>query len=125
MQSEFACHIGLNGKYFCRICYVCNPTAEGETLNNLVPNNSVKGNSATEITDDEGNRSEANEGSVDQQLVDAENHPRNSEAARGTRKKSQGKKGKNVRKKKAEETLAQIVSRAQDFLTVRLSLTPT
>lgn len=22
MQSEFCCHIGLNGKYFCRICFV-------------------------------------------------------------------------------------------------------
>lgn len=22
MQSEFACHIGLRGKYFCRICWV-------------------------------------------------------------------------------------------------------
>lgn len=22
MQSEFACHIGLKGKYFCRICEV-------------------------------------------------------------------------------------------------------
>ena len=33
MQSEFACHIGLRGKYFCRICRVKGRDAQDEVDN--------------------------------------------------------------------------------------------
>lgn len=29
MQSEFACHIGLRGKFFCRVCHVIGKDAKG------------------------------------------------------------------------------------------------
>lgn len=33
MQSEFACHIGLRGKYFCRICHVKGRDVQDEAVN--------------------------------------------------------------------------------------------
>lgn len=32
MQSEFACHIGLKGKFFCRACWVKGSDVQGEGL---------------------------------------------------------------------------------------------
>jgi len=69
MQAEFACHIGMRGKYFCRSCWVKGSDAMDQ--DNTAPNQSAR----TQHHDGEGSDSER-EGSVasDAGSVRAEGH---------------------------------------------------
>jgi hypothetical protein len=58
MQSEFACHIGLKGKFFCRACWVKGSDAQAEVVQDILrdPNASDIGSKRS------GNESLASDG---------------------------------------------------------------
>ena len=114
MQSEFACHVGLGEKYFCRICYTCNPTIEEENSGPV----DCTANSDTELN------SSASDAITDNELgrgAGARGASRQTSAAKGARVKNK----KKASKKKKPESLAQLIGRAQGFLKVCLSPIPT
>lgn len=50
MHSEFACHIGLRGKYFCRTCWVKGSDAQdGANLPNIPDNNTPETSPAPSV----------------------------------------------------------------------------
>lgn len=85
MQSEFACHIGLRGRKFCRICHV-----EGD----------VEGAEAESSEVQESDPVDSDAGSV----------------ASGTSNRS--KAGNAKRSQKKSETMAQMVQRVTNFISV-------
>ncbi|KAJ7019780.1 hypothetical protein C8F04DRAFT_1404097 [Mycena alexandri] len=87
MQSEFACHIGFRGKFFCRACWV-----QGDPEDEEDDEEDIGGNSDT--------------GSVSD--TSASSH----DTADGKKKK---KKKKHAKKK---QTVSEMVSRVQQFVTV-------
>lgn len=111
MQSEFACHIGLRGKLFCRACWVKGPDAFDEAR-------ATQDTEQQHGSDMARNSSHSNEGSEAESMADSEASggasasSDNSEggAARGAQKKS--------RKQKAVETMSQLLRRASDFIKV-------
>lgn len=91
MQSEFACHVGLRGRLFCRVCKV-----EGN----------VEG--ADDDEDPGPARSEGNAGDT------SDAGSVNSDASvEGGTKKSKGK-----RTNKQTETMAEMIQRIKNFMTV-------
>ena len=101
MQSEFACHIGLRGKLFCRACWVKGTEA-------LDPTGSEEPAAPDEPPDpDRGAESDA--GSVNS------SNGSDSEAGSNAGAKKKGK-GKRV-----QETIAQMVNRVKAFMKVVLS----
>lgn len=98
MQSEFACHIGLRGKYFCRACWVKGSDAlDGATM---------QAQPAAATATDSG--TDADNSSIESD----ESHSRNIETATGAPAvKSKGRK-------KFKETLQQAVNRVTAFLQV-------
>ncbi|KAJ6503838.1 hypothetical protein C8R45DRAFT_894926 [Mycena sanguinolenta] len=93
MQSEFACHIGLRGKLFCRACWVKGPDA-------LDP----------APTD---NREPAAAGDSDGESVRSVN---SAEGSNGSGASDAGpKKGRG---KRLKETMAQMVARVSDFVKI-------
>lgn len=114
MQSEFACHIGLRGKFFCRACWV-------KGHDGLSPEEK-KGKS---VAGDEDSASRGSRMGSDVEAdsrassVDAEIVERGSQGGSeaGSEAGSSEKKGKG-RAKKAKETLAGLIQRAKDFIKV-------
>lgn len=100
MQSEFACHIGLRGKFFCRACWVKGHDAVGE-----------KGKEPSEVVNEDSG-SEASNGSGGATASEA-----GSEASELEPEGSLGQKTKG-RRKKVKETLSNLVRRAKDFVKV-------
>ncbi|KAJ6462550.1 hypothetical protein C8R45DRAFT_841581 [Mycena sanguinolenta] len=92
MQSEFACHIGLRGKLFCRACWVKGPDA-------LDPDTSP----ATTGAADEGPPSD---------------NARNTSDLSDVSDSSDTGSKKGGRRKKAKESLEQMVRRVKDFVKV-------
>ncbi len=92
MQSEFACHIGLRGKLFCRVC-------------------KVRGKESAE-PGDSTNDAGSDHGSVHSvaELSDA-----GSDAGSGTRSRKKGKKA-------IVETFAQMKERVNNFIKVRINM---
>jgi hypothetical protein len=97
MQSEFACHIGLGGKFFCRACWVKGSDALAEQVNEshggnqegtTSDNESVAG---SEVTEDGG-------GGSDGEFIE-------------------GKKSKG-RGKRALESMSNMVNRVKSFMKV-------
>lgn len=103
MQSEFACHIGLRGKFFCRACWVKGSDALQETP-------------TTEIhTRDEDGQSEGSDSETSTVASAAGSEVDTDESAGGDGKSS--KKGKH-KGKKIKETLGQVVERVKAFMKV-------
>ena len=104
MQSEFACHIGLRGKFFCRACWVKGSDAQAEaaTAPSLNLRSSGSGTVAAGGNDSDDNASDVSE---------ANSIPDSTEPA------PDGRKGR----KKAKESLATMVERIQAFLRVRFN----
>ena len=103
MQSEFACHISLGGKFFCRACWVkgtdasADPEEESggpnmENLDEVASDN--EGAASSEVTEDGGS--------------DGESMP--------------GKKGKS-RRKRVLETMTNMVDRVKSFIKVSSCIT--
>jgi hypothetical protein len=92
MQSEFACHIGMRGKYFCRMCQV-----KGTAADNQEP--------MAETALGGGANSGANDESGIESGVDDETED-------GDGVESGKRKGKKV------ETMAQMKARITEFLEV-------
>jgi len=102
MQSEFACHIGLKGKFFCRACWVKGSDALAETApqRSGSPRASSHGSDGDGASDDRSG-SEAPEGSG------------NGAAASAASDKQVG-----GRRRKAVESMSSMVDRAKAFLKV-------
>jgi hypothetical protein len=110
MQSEFACHIGLKGKLFCRACWVKGSDAVAE---------SEQEESDSRREDHDGSDNEPSEnGSVagSDAAVETDNEAGNEQASDVA--SASGKKGKG-RRKKALESMASMVNRAKAFIKVR------
>lgn len=100
MQSEFACHIGLRGKYFCRACWV----KGSDALDGV----GVQAKPTTAATADSG--TDANNSSIESD----ESHSGNTETS--TSPDAPVAKGKG--RKKFKETLQQAMNRVTAFLKV-------
>lgn len=90
MQSEFACHIGLRGKFFCRICGVKGKDSKAEDSSGHPLNTSI-------VPDDSDEDSDA----VSVASAD-----------------STGKKKKGKTRQKFKEGLAAMTQRVKDFIKV-------
>lgn len=98
MQSEFACHIGLGGKFFCRACWVKGRDAADEEHG--APRVRQTTQNTEIISDNESaNGSDTSVGATD-----------NGSAA----SKTKGKK----RRARALETMADMVVRVKSFINV-------
>ncbi|KAF7975989.1 hypothetical protein HWV62_8148 [Athelia sp. TMB] len=108
MQSEFACHIGLQGKFFCRACWTKGSDALAEKV---APESSTEDTSRAESppfgTGGEGSAVGSDASSVPSDSDD--------EATQSSNPENQGKKGKG-RNKKARETMSNMVIRVKAFL---------
>lgn len=51
MQSEFACHIGLKGKFFCRVCHVKGKDAADNAVDNANSEDGASGSDVEGIAD--------------------------------------------------------------------------
>ncbi|KAK7027138.1 hypothetical protein R3P38DRAFT_3268099 [Favolaschia claudopus] len=97
MQSEFACHIGLRGKLFCRACW-------------------VKGSDAN-AADSAETPAPADRGESDAESVGGSNE--GSVAGSGDESDAAGKKKKRAKGKgKVQETLTQMIHRVTSFMKV-------
>lgn len=106
MQSEFACHIGLKGKFFCRACWV----KGSDALRDKEDTSDGKDGDASDGTD--GDASETND-SVSDGGSDTGDHGHGVTAsAKSVPKKPKG------RVKKTVESLASMVTRLKDFIKV-------
>jgi hypothetical protein len=100
MQSEFACHIGLKGKFFCRACWVKGDAqGEDEQQRSDSPRPSPPGSEAEQISENASVESDASEGG---------------DVASAT----SGKQPKG-RRKKALESMSDMVQRVKAFITVK------
>lgn len=100
MQSEFACHIGLQGKFFCCNCWVKGFDA-ANNLVNVVPG-FVPGAAVGEIVGEVGGQ---DLGSNAESVTSA-----------GSGQQSQPQK---KRRRKVIETMSSMVTRLKAFITVR------
>lgn len=93
MQSEFACHIGPKGKFFCRVCLVCSGVPSTDGLGTGTDDPTPQVHSGDEMDDNESVVSDAgSEVSVDV----------------------------GPRKKKGPETMAEMTDRVARFVMVRV-----
>lgn len=107
MQSEFTCHIGLRGKLFCRACWVKGPDAQDEGGIVRDPENEQGADTAR-------NSSNSDDGSEAESMAGSEASA-GSENSEGGAAPVAGKKGL---RKKAVETMSQLLRRAGDFIKV-------
>lgn len=107
MQSEFACHIGLGGKFFCRACWV-------KGMDTLAEKVSGKKNPG-------GGDSEASHGETSGSEHVSEDAASDMGAGANSDTVNAPKKPKG-RAKRAAESLASMVTRIKDFVTVRTSI---
>lgn len=105
MQSEFACHIGLRGKLFCRACW-------------------AKGSDSTAIDDDDEaplhqpSRTEGDQGSDQGSDVGNDTDSRTSNESAGSPTDEAPAKKSKGRKKKVTETFSNMVNRVKSFIKV-------
>jgi hypothetical protein len=104
MQSEFACHIGLRGKLFCRACWVKGTDAQSEPAQGSSrPNND---GSDTDVQSDSGSVAGSEGGPSVEMQEGSDQVPSVS-----------GSKTKR-RRKKALESMSSMVTRVKDFIKV-------
>ena len=101
MQSEFACHIGLRGKYFCRTCMVKGSDAADDQILPVDQQNEATDNPSPEISDT------GSDGASD--LSDTTDQAGPSVNPSSGSKKKRGK---------AIETMSSMVTRIKAFLKV-------
>jgi hypothetical protein len=99
MQSEFACHIGLGGKFFCRACWVKGTDASGDSAED--PNGPHADDRAERLSDNEstaGSEATGDGGGSD------------GGSTSGSKPKS--------RRKRALESMSNMVNRVKSFVKV-------
>lgn len=112
MQSEFACHIGLQGKFFCRACWAKGSDALATAAEPEPPReNSHRAESPGVTIGEEGSGIDSDTSSIP---ADSDE-----EASQSSTPEIRGKKGKG-RVKKARETMGNMVKRVKAFLTVSM-----
>lgn len=105
MQSEFAAHIGLRGKYFCRSCMV-----KGSDANAAEPDASPRGQPDSRPRDGEVSGAESDGASeLGSDGGESDGHGSGPNRAQGA--------GKG-RRRKAVETMSNMVSRVKVFMKV-------
>lgn len=133
MQSEFACHIGLGGKYFCRACWVKGSDAlDRMPIDEALDPGGTDTGHGSDHDSDGGQSSDAE--SVGSAASDLESVLRpppavspiagSSDGATGVTPASPVTKPKKGKGKKVVETMAEMVKRVKSFLTVFLSQFP-
>ena len=110
MQSEFACHIGMRGKLFCRACWVKGTDAADVT--NPFEGNDGGGSDADSVRSSDG-QSSGGEGS-DGSEVSGSMHEPNTDVPIPNPVAPKKKKGKFV------ESMASMVKRVSSFVKVTL-----
>ncbi len=108
MQSEFACHIGLRGKYFCRICKVMGKDRASKS--NAGSDSSTAPAPGTDTPVSVADSSDR-EGSDDGSQADEDASDTSGDSATAVHKKRKGK---------VIETYDQIRTRISAFIQVRL-----
>lgn len=118
MQSEFACHIGLRGKFFCRACWVKGHDAQDPSQKTGKPTaaDSDDETAASNRRSAAGSDAEAssNAGS-DGAETSAEGSQAGSETSSTAKKLKRGAK-------QAKETLGGLIQRAKNFINVCLKI---
>jgi hypothetical protein len=101
MQSEFACHIGLRGKLFCRSCWVKGTDALAETMPERPVNpHASPGNSEVDAASETGS------------AAGSETSGGNSDDASGGKTKG--------RRKRALKSMSNMVARVKAFVKVKI-----
>lgn len=111
MQSEMACHVGMAGNNFCRICKVSSPHFEEDEENgDIIPstNRADESDALSERSDLSENGSEVS--AVSGSEIEAQPSP--------CQKKSSKAKKRKKRRTKGGETMAEMVESARNFLSV-------
>jgi hypothetical protein len=104
MQSEFACHIGMRGKFFCRVCKVKGSDALDEPVATAAPLATPASAPPSPVISERELPIHA--------MSDAESVP-------GSNASAESGQGKLVKRgKKAVESLANMVRRVGDFIKV-------
>lgn len=98
MQSEFACHIGLRGKFFCRVCW-------------------VKGHDSVGVAEKGKGQPETNNEDLGSEAGSEAGSEVGSEVSETEENTTPAKKGKG-RRNKITESLSGLVRRAKDFIKV-------
>ncbi|KAJ7157732.1 hypothetical protein C8R46DRAFT_1355172 [Mycena filopes] len=114
MQSEFACHIGLRGKLFCRACWVKGTDAmDGDDDDHIDVGSQQQGSDA-------GSAANSPPPSPVQSVAGSDASDAGSEAETGKGKgKGKGKtKTKSVKPRKIRESMAQMVERVKSFMKI-------
>lgn len=111
MQSEFACHIGLRGKLFCRACWVKGTDAMDGDDQDVPPTTTDAAHS------DSGSVADSHGGSDGGSVVGSE--ARSIAGSEGSTA-SQAAAPKRKANKKMRETMAQMVTRVKAFMKVIL-----
>ncbi|KAJ7294046.1 hypothetical protein C8J57DRAFT_1042339 [Mycena rebaudengoi] len=98
MQSEFACHIGLRGKYFCRACWVKGTDKDDDPIGSKdapLPGETSDGENQVE-TDTSSQASETSD-----------------DVSATTTQKTKGGRGRKIK-----ESLAQMIAHAKNFVKI-------
>ncbi|KAH8081293.1 hypothetical protein BXZ70DRAFT_1068335 [Cristinia sonorae] len=98
MQSEFACHIGLRGKFFCRNCWVKGRDAADAESTPAAPVNKDQHDDAASEHSSSPSSSE--------------------ESTQSNHTETSGAPGKRGRRKKALESMSSMVNRVKAFLNI-------
>ncbi|KAI0082710.1 hypothetical protein K474DRAFT_1585163 [Panus rudis PR-1116 ss-1] len=120
MQSEFACHIGMMGKYFCRVCWVSNSSHSPEHDVNQEDILGLDGdNDVGSARIPNRNHNDAQSEHEDSSVVSDSDISVDSEASESSNRLMHAVTGKRQRRKKVE-TLEGMIERLTAFMTVRL-----
>lgn len=125
MQSEFASHIGMNGKLFCRVCLASNPTVAEEHMDADGAGDDECPSCADESSQDSDSGPNKSNRQIEENAAErtgARNKARMQPATgKGKDKMAQKKKqGTGKGRGKKPETLNQLVERTREFLMVNI-----
>lgn len=105
MQSEFACHIGLRGKYFCRVCKVKGSDAFDEDIVSVPLPNAAPAPPSSAAAQNE----------TAEPTISEDESVAGSQTSAGSARSKLAKRGK-----KAVESLSNMVRRVGDFMKVHI-----
>lgn len=107
MQSEFACHIGMRGKFFCRSCWVKGKDVSAEQAPKAQGASQAEGdNDNTEAQSDDGSTAGSQGSSIASGDVEGE-------------ASTSGKKGKTSKRTGPIESFGVMLDRIKGFVKVR------
>lgn len=118
MQSEFACHIGLHGKLFCRACWVRGKDStgdEGQAGDTGLDNQDIHGRAGMGVSDDGESDAGSSQGSQSDFTSDDDD-----QSDEGSVNSTSSAKKPKRRRKQVLDTMANMVKHVKAFIKVRL-----